>query len=89
MASDFASMVASERFSHAFNDRFELKQAVVFTAELADFGNSSVSLSAALDTRMTQRLIWRLGASYTYENRPAVNRQRHDTLFSGSIATKF
>lgn len=89
VAADFASMVASERFSHAFNERFELKQAVVFTAELADFGNSSVSLSAALDTRMTQRLIWRLGASYTYENRPAVNRQRHDTLFSGSIATKF
>jgi putative salt-induced outer membrane protein YdiY len=89
ISSNFASMVAAERFSHTFNERFSLKQSLVYTAELADFGNSNVVASAALDTKLRDRLIWRIGLDYNYENQPASGRRRHDTLLTSAVAMKF
>ena len=89
VTADYLSMVAAERFSHQFSERFAVSQALVYTAELADFQNSTVVASAALDTKVSSRLIWRLGVDYTYENQPAAGRQRHDTLLSSSAAVKF
>jgi len=89
VSSSFVSMVAAQRFSHEFNERFALNQALVYTAELADFQNSTLIASAAFDTKVSARLIWRLGLDYTYENLPARGRQHHDTLLSSSVAVKF
>ena len=89
VSSDFVSLVAAQRFEHAFSKRFSLKQSVVFNAELADFDNSSLVGALAFDTRLSDRLIWRLGLEFNYENQPAAGRQRHDTLLTGSVATKF
>lgn len=86
---DYASLVAAERFSHQLTKRVALKQSVVYTAELSDFENFTTIAALAVDTKMSDRLIWRLGAEYSYENTPAANRQRHDTLVSSSIAVKF
>ena len=45
--------------------------------------------SAELDTKLSGRLIWRLGVDYSYENLPAAGRQANDTLVSSSIAVRF
>lgn len=86
---DYVSMVAAERFSHAFNKRVSLKQSVVYTAELEDLENYTAIAAASLDTKLTERLIWRLGADYSYENTPAAGRRHHDTRVVSSIAVKF
>ncbi|MGB6222474.1 DUF481 domain-containing protein [Haloferula sp.] len=87
--SSFISMIAAERFSHKFNERFSFNQSLVYTSELADFQNFTLVGSAELDTKLTGRLIWRLGLSYLYENLPAPGRQHHDTLVSSAIAVRF
>jgi putative salt-induced outer membrane protein len=87
--SSYISMIAAERFSHKFNERFTFNQALVYTSELADFENFTLVASAELDTKLVGRLIWRLGLDYTYENIPAAGLQHHDTLVSSSLALKF
>ena len=87
--SNYISMTAAERFSHQFNERFSFSQSLVYTSELTDFSNFNLVASAELDTKLSGRLIWRLGVNYLYESLPASGRQHHDTLVSSSIAVRF
>lgn len=87
--SDFTSLVAAERFRHVFNDRVSFEQSVVYTAELEDLENFDLAAGAALDTRLGGRLIWRLGATWLYENQPAAFRQHHDLSLTSSLAVRF
>lgn len=89
MASDYASAVAAQRFSHRFNESFSIKQSVTWNAELGDLENHSFIAAASLDTKLNHRMIWRMGVEYHFENTPAADRQHHDTLLTGSIAMKF
>ena len=86
---NYASMVAAQRFSHTFNSRFALKQSVTFTSELEDLENFTAVAAIALDTTLSDRLIWRIGANYGYENIPAEGRQHHDAQLTSSIAVRF
>ncbi|BCX48500.1 hypothetical protein HAHE_24080 [Haloferula helveola] len=86
---DYASLVAAERFSHTFNSRVSLEQAVVYTSELSDFDNFDITATAALDTRLSGRMYLRVGAEYAYENRPAALREHHDLGLFSSVAVKF
>ncbi|MGJ8643357.1 MAG: DUF481 domain-containing protein [Luteolibacter sp.] len=85
----YASLVAAERFSHKFNKRFSVSQSVEWTAEVEDFGNQSLVAEAALDTKISDRLIWRIVAGYAYESRPAAGRGKHDSSLTSSVALKF
>ncbi|WP_226895706.1 DUF481 domain-containing protein [Luteolibacter marinus] len=89
ISDDYASLVAAQRFSHQFNGTVSFKQSVSYTAELGDLENYTAIAAAALDTKLNDRLIWRLGADYSYENIPAAGRQHHDTQLTSSIAVKF
>lgn len=85
----YVSLVLAERFSHSFNERFSVSQSVEWTAEPADLGNNSLVAEAALDTKVSDRLIWRVVAAYAYENRPAAGRGQHDSSLTSSVAVKF
>ncbi|MFC7339127.1 YdiY family protein [Haloferula chungangensis] len=86
---DFTSVTAAERFDHDFNSRVSFKQSIVYISEISDFDNFHLVVSAALDTKLSGQLIWRLGADYTYENQPAALRDHHDTSIVSSLAMKF
>lgn len=85
----FVSIVAAERFSHKFNGRFTFSQAAEYTAEVGDFDNYSLLVTAGLDTKISKRLIWRVGAGYTFESIPAAGRSHHDTSVISSVAVRF
>lgn len=85
----FASVVVAERFSHKFTERFSVSQSVEWTAELADFENYSLVAEAGLDTKVSDRLIWRIGAVFSFESRPAAGRGRSDSSLTSSVAFKF
>lgn len=85
----YASVVVAERFSHKFNNRFSVSQLVEWTAELADLGNHSLVAEAGLDTKISDRLIWRIVAGYALESRPAAGRGNSDSSLTSSIAVKF
>ena len=87
--SSYISVVAAERFSHRFNKRFALSQAAEYTAEVGDFGNYSILVTAGLDTKISDRLLWRISGNYAFENQPAAARAHHDTSLTSSIAVKF
>ena len=89
VADSYASIVAAERFSHKFNDRVELVQAIEATAELADFGNYSAIATIGLDTKISDRLLWKIAASHTYDAQPAAGRVENDTALTSSIAVRF
>ena len=75
--------------SWKFNSRLSISQSAVYTAEIADLDRFNFVAGAALDTKLSDQLIWRLGADYTYENQPAAQRGHHDTTLVSSIAVKF
>jgi putative salt-induced outer membrane protein YdiY len=85
----YASLIAAERFLHKFNDRLTLVQSIEVTSELADFGNHSFLASPGLDTKISDRLIWKTAATYTYESRPSAARVHHDTALTSAIALRF
>lgn len=85
----FASIVVAERFSHGFNDRVTLVQSIEANAELADFGNYSALATIGLDTKISDRLLWKITASHTYEAQPAAGRVKNDTALTSSIAIKY
>ncbi|MBK1881253.1 DUF481 domain-containing protein [Luteolibacter pohnpeiensis] len=86
---NFASAVAAQRFSHTFNERFALKQSVTATSELENLENFNAIAAISLDTTLSDRLIWRIGANYGYENIPADGREHHDAQLTSSIAVRF
>ena len=86
---NYLSVFAAERFSHEFNERVSFKQSAVYTAEISDFDNFNLVAGAALDTKLSDQLIWRIGVDYSYENQPAALRQHHDTTIASSVAVKF
>lgn len=85
----FVSVVVAERFSHEFDKRFSLNQSVEWTAELADFGKHSLVVEVGFDTKISDRLIWRIAAGYSFENRAAAGRGRHDSSLTSSVAVRF
>ncbi|MEP2777145.1 MAG: DUF481 domain-containing protein [Luteolibacter sp.] len=89
MKESYASLVVAERFSHKFNKRFSISQSVEWTAEMADFGNHSLVAEVGLDTKISDRLIWRIVAGYAFENRPAAGRGKHDSSLTSAVAVKF
>ncbi|MFD2255076.1 YdiY family protein [Luteolibacter algae] len=86
---DYASVVAAERFTHKFSEIVSLHQSIEYTTELADTGNFAVVAEVGLDTKISNRLIWKVNAEYLFENRPAAGRLHHDTSLTSSIAVKF
>jgi putative salt-induced outer membrane protein YdiY len=85
----YASLFAAERFSHAFNERHTLTQSLEYTSELAEFENYSLVASLGVDTKISDRLIWRIAATYTYDNQPAAGLEKGDTGVTSMIAVKF
>ncbi|WP_411826629.1 YdiY family protein [Luteolibacter sp. AS25] len=85
----YVSVFAAGRFSHRFNERFAFNQALEYTAEIEDFENYSILFTAGLDTKISDRLIWRIAGNYTYDNQPAVGREEADTSLTSSVAVKF
>jgi len=88
-AEEYASVMVAERFKHRFSDRHSLEQSIVGTAEAQDFDNYTIVASVSFDTKLSDRLIWRLGSEYQYENEPARGREQGDLLVTSSIAVKF
>lgn len=86
---EYASVMLAERFKHRLSDRHSLKQSIVSTTEIEDVENYTLVGSVALDTKLSDQLIWRIGTEYHYENEPAQGRQRDDLLVTSSIAIKF
>eukprot|EP00903_Cladosiphon_okamuranus_P003589 g3587.t1 len=80
----YASVFVAERFTHRFNERFSFDQALEYTGELADLGNYSVLLTAGLDTKISDRLIWRIAGNYSYENEPAAGREEADASLTSA-----
>ena len=70
--------------------RVTFKQDAIFDAEADDFENNYVvTVSAYLDTDITDSLTWRLAGTYVYDNEPAANLERADTTLTSGIAVKF
>ncbi len=86
---NFASLQAAERLVWTISPRCTLNQSTVFNGEAADPENFTVTSSAALDTHITGNIAFRVAAVYHYDNRPAFNRQHHDTSLTSGIAVKF
>lgn len=89
MEESYASIVVAERFSHKLNKYFSVSQSVEWTAELADLGNHSLVAEAGLDTKISDRLIWRIVAGYSFESSPAAGREKHDSSLTSSVAVRF
>lgn len=87
---NYFTVRAAERFSWVLGPRVTFKQDAIFDAEADDFENNYVvTVSAYLDTDITDSLTWRLAGTYVYDNEPAANLERADTTLTSGIAVKF
>jgi len=86
---NYPSIVAAERFSHKFSSRFSFKQAVEFISDVTDFENHSLLVTSSFDTKISDRMSWRVGGNFSFENQPAAGREKQDISLTSSIAVKF
>ena len=85
----YLSLRAAERFSWAIGARTSFNQAAVIDLDPSDFDNYILTVTAALDTDITDAITWRLAANYVYDNQPVGDLENADTTLTSGIAVKF
>lgn len=85
----YLSLRGAERFSWALGKRTTFKQDAIVDVEPGDFDNYLLTVSAYLDTDITDSLTWRLAGTYIYDNQPNLGLENADSILSSGIAVKF
>lgn len=89
VAADYMAVQAAEKLTIAFSDTVSLNHALVYSAELEDFNNYTLTGSASLDVDFTENLSFRTGLSVVYDSTPAAGLDSTDTVLSAGIAVRF
>lgn len=86
---NYFSLRGAQRFSWILGSRTTFKQDAVIDVEPGNFENYLLTVSAYLDTDITDSLTWRLSGSYIYDNEPNGTLESSDTTLTSGIAVKF
>lgn len=86
---DYFSIVIAEKFNWAINEHTTFKQALNATFNPSETNNFTLVADAALDILLTEKVSWRFGASWSYDNQPAAGRKSDDTVLSSGLSITF
>lgn len=89
VSDNFFSITAAQRFTWEMSDRMTLSQNLGVILDPSESDNYILTANAFLDTDITANIAWRVAASWTYDNTPAVGRQKDDSTFTTGLAVKF
>lgn len=89
VADNYLTLRAAERFSWVLGPRMTFKQDAILDLDPGDFDNFLLTVTAYLDTDITDSLSWRLAGTYVYDNQPAGLLENSDTTLTSGIAVQF
>ena len=89
IADEYFSVVAQEKFALALNDTVSFSQYAGINYDPSDSDNYILSGGAAITVGITDHLAFKTGVGVTYDNSPALGREKEDVLLSSSIALRF
>jgi putative salt-induced outer membrane protein YdiY len=87
--SDYFAVQAAQKLAWALADGVTLTQAVLWNAEAEDFGNYTLTATAALEVDMGANLSFRTAVSNIYDSTPATGLEENDLLLSAGVAVRF
>jgi len=89
VSDSYFSLVAGENFVWELNDSVSFKQSLTGHINPSETDDYTLVADMHLDTEINEHLSWRLAASWSYDNTPAVDKDKEDITLSSGIAVKF
>ncbi|NNJ86825.1 MAG: DUF481 domain-containing protein [Akkermansiaceae bacterium] len=86
---DYFTIIAGEKFIWEISQRITLKQSITGQINPSNADDYNLAADISLDTGITERLAWRIAASWNFDNTPAANSDKDDITLSSGITVKF
>jgi putative salt-induced outer membrane protein YdiY len=87
--SGYFTVRLAERFEHKFNDRVRIWQSLEFLPQVDDFNNYILNAEIGVESALTKKLSLRAYLQDTYDNEPAMGREKNDLKLVTALGYKF
>ncbi len=85
----YLTLRVAQRFEHKINDRVRIWESLEWLPQVDDWNNYILNSEIGVETGLTDRLSLRVYAQDTYDNVPALGRDKNDLKVITAIAYKF